>query len=334
MARPLRLEHRGALWHVTSRGNNREMIFHDDDDRESFLGILAGVVALFNWRIHAWVLMGNHYHILLSTPEPTLSRGMQRLNQRYAQDSNRKYDRCGHLFQGRFKAHLVDEATWMLEAARYVVLNPVRAGMVERPEDYRWSSYRASAGLERAPWWLSDSIVRHFHRDLPEARNAYREFVQRKVGSDESIWSHLKGQIYLGSAEFIAKVQTLIDAEPRSTEHPSPQRNVDRPKLVETAETAAAMMDADLDEIRTTRGHPGRAVIAHLARIESLSRLREIAALLGLRSYGHVSTLVRRVETDRNRIPGLAHLIDSCITTLRAHAPPLPPPEVLIRQPF
>ena len=334
MARPLRLEYHGALWHVTARGNNREFIFHDDDDRNAFLSILANVVRMFNWRLHAWVIMGNHYHLMVSTPEPTLSKGMQRLNQLYAQRSNRKYQRSGHLFQGRFKAFLIDKHTWMLEVARYVVLNPVRAGMVRRPEEYRWSSYRSTAGLAPSPSWLTDEIPRGFHRDMNKGRKAYREFVLGKIDEIDSIWSNVKGQIYLGSEAFIDQVQALIDSNPRSEEHPMWQRYVARPTAIEAAETAASVLGTELDEVRATHGHPAKGVIAHVARVESLCTLREIARLLGLGSPGHVSDLSRRTGSSYRRVPAIRNRIDECVRALRSHAPPLPPEDVLIRAPF
>src|SRR5712692_7942277 len=154
MSRPLRLEHPGAVWHITSRGNDRQRIFSDDVDRECFVSLLGRTVDLFRWRLHAFVLMGNHYHLVLETPELTLSRGMRQLNGLYAQAFNRRHKRAGHLYQGRFKAILVEKDSHLLELVRYVVLNPVRAGLATSAKDWPWSSYRGTAGLARAPEWL------------------------------------------------------------------------------------------------------------------------------------------------------------------------------------
>jgi putative transposase len=110
VSRPLRLEYPGAVWHVTSRGNERRDVFRDDEDRGRFLAVLAWTVGLFRWRLHAYVLMGNHYHLLLETPEPTLSRGMRQLNGVYTRAFNRRHRRSGHLFQGRFKAIVVEKS--------------------------------------------------------------------------------------------------------------------------------------------------------------------------------------------------------------------------------
>ena len=151
MSRPLRPEVPGAIWHITSRGNERHSIFVDEEDRERFLALLGKVAADFNWRCYAFVLMGNHYHLMVETPEATLSRGMRQLNGVYTLGFNRRHGRVGHLFQGRFKAILVERESHLLELIRYVALNPVRAGLVAAPQEWKWNSYRATAGFEPGP---------------------------------------------------------------------------------------------------------------------------------------------------------------------------------------
>ena len=159
MARPLRLEFAGALYHVTSRGDRREDIYEDDEDRVAFLNVLASVARRFNWLVHAYCLMSNHYHLLIETPDGNLSQGMRQLNGVYTQYSNRRHRRVGHLFQGRYKAILVQKESYLLEVACYIVLNPVRAGMVRSAGDWPWSSYRATAGREAIPEWLTTDWV-------------------------------------------------------------------------------------------------------------------------------------------------------------------------------
>jgi len=146
MARPLRLEFRGALYHVTSRGEGREDIYVDDADREEWLDVPGEVCGRFNWMVHAYCLMTNHYHVLLETPDGNLSRGMRQLNGVYTQRFNRAHARVGHVFQGRYKAVIVQKDAYLMELARYIVLNPVRARMVRSAREWRWSSYRATAG--------------------------------------------------------------------------------------------------------------------------------------------------------------------------------------------
>jgi len=136
MARPLRIEYEGALYHITTRGNARAAIFLADEDRNLFLKTLSEVPIRYGWICHAYCLMPNHYHLLVETPSPNLSRGMQLLNGIYTQEFNRQHKRSGHLFQGRFKAILVEKESHLLELARYIVLNPVRAGMVTSIDDW------------------------------------------------------------------------------------------------------------------------------------------------------------------------------------------------------
>src|SRR4051812_21754129 len=163
MSRPLRLEFPGSLWHITQRGNERRPTFRTDDDRQHFLDLLAEAVRRFKWVISAYALMLNHFHLLIElTGDDTLSRGMKWLNGTYAQWFNRKYARPRHLFQGRFHGFLIDRDTYFLEVSRYVVLNPVRAGIVEYPEEYAWTSYRATAGYVDRPDWLAvDRALEH-----------------------------------------------------------------------------------------------------------------------------------------------------------------------------
>ena len=149
MARPLRIEYPGAVYHVTSRGDERKAIFGDDCDRESFLNSLHKVVKRYNWLCHAYCLMGNHYHLIIETPDGNLSLGMRQLNGVYTQLFNKRHDRVGHLFQGRYKAILVQKDSHLQETCRYVVLNPVRAQMVEKPDQWIWSSYSATTGQSK-----------------------------------------------------------------------------------------------------------------------------------------------------------------------------------------
>ncbi|MDQ6994227.1 MAG: transposase, partial [Mariprofundaceae bacterium] len=147
MTRPIRIEYAGALYHVTSRGDRQEDIYIDDVDRSSFLTLLAQVSKDYNWLIHAYCLMDNHYHLLVVTPDGNLSKGMRQLNGVYTQLTNRYHGKVGHVFQGRYKAILVQKENYLLELARYIVLNPVRARMVREAKGWPWSSYRQTAGI-------------------------------------------------------------------------------------------------------------------------------------------------------------------------------------------
>ncbi len=224
MARPLRIEFAGALYHVTARGNERRDIFFSDDDRSQFLDTLGEVCARFNWRCHAFCQMTNHYHLLIETPEANLSRGMRQLNGVYTQQVNRRHRRVGHLFQGRFTGILVQRETYLLELARYIVLNPVRARVVAAAGDWAWSSYRATAGLvHRPPFLTTDWLLSVFGDERDVARKAFERFVADGSGRP-SPWAQLKNQIYLGSEEFVEQMQRRIDARQPLDEIPAKQK--------------------------------------------------------------------------------------------------------------
>lgn len=180
VARPLRLRPAGGVFHITARGNRRQAIFEDDRDREQFLRLLADVVQRNGWQCHAFCLMPNHYHLLVETPEPNLSAGMHRLNGVYAQWFNRRHGVDGHLFQRRFHSVLV-ESTWhLLETSRYIVLNPVRAGLCRHPREWTWSSYRTMLGAgnrSESSLLTVDWLLAQFGRTTSTARAAYRRFV-------------------------------------------------------------------------------------------------------------------------------------------------------------
>ena len=224
MARPLRIEFAGALYHVTSRGDGQEDIYLEDGDRELWLATLAEVCERCDWLIHAYCQMTNHYHLLLETPEGNLSKGMRQLNGVYTQRFNQAYDRVGHVFQGRYKAILVQKEGYLLELSRYIVLNPVRARIVRTVRDWPWSSYRATAGMTPAPPWLeSDRILAEFGRRKKDAREKYRRFVGEGK-NQPSPWENLKNQIYLGSDAFVAAMQRRISKDQHLGEIPKIQR--------------------------------------------------------------------------------------------------------------
>lgn len=224
MARPLRLEYPGALYHVTSRGNARARIYLDDADYRGFLELTGEVCERHNWRIHAYCFMGNHYHLVVETPDPTLSQGMRQLNGVYTQDFNRRHARAGHLFQGRYTAIVVDKDRYLLELARYVVLNPVRARMVKSPGQWPWSSYTATIGKTPAPRGLqTDFLLAQFGTRKSEARARYIRFVAE--GKDQpTVWQQLRGQIYLGDETFVKKLHQRHPPDEHLTEVPRAQR--------------------------------------------------------------------------------------------------------------
>ena len=233
MTRPVRIEFEGALYHVTSRGDRREAIYEDDSDRVRFLEILGEVIETFNWVCHSYCQMTNHYHLVIETIDGNLSKGMRQLNGVYTQTSNRRHGRVGHLFQGRYKAILVDGDSYLLELTRYVVLNPVRAGMVAVPGDWRWSSYLDMLGERSPPAWLAtDGLLAQFSTDRQGAVRRYMEFVAKGIGK-ESIWRDLSRQIYLGDEAFVERMQAKCEGLSKSVGVPLAQKRPPAPPLEE-----------------------------------------------------------------------------------------------------
>lgn len=207
MARPLRLEYAGALYHVTARGDRREDIFFQDKDRVEFLSVLKEVCERFNWVIHAYCQMINHYHLLVETVDGNLWRGMRQLNGVYTQRFNRCHGLTGHLFQGRYKGILVQKDAYLLELSRYVVLNPVRARMVVDPADWPWSSYGAVVGKAPVPVWLdADWLLSQFGSERLSAITAYRQFVLEGLGNLSPL-NQVRHQALLGDDMFVAQHQ-------------------------------------------------------------------------------------------------------------------------------
>jgi REP element-mobilizing transposase RayT len=281
MARPLRIEYEGAAYHVTSRGNARQDIFLADSDREVFLEVLGDVVQRYGWTCHAYCLMTNHYHLLLETPEANLSRGMRHLNGVYTQAFNRRHGRSGHVLQGRFKAIVVEKETHLLELARYVALNPVRAGAVRSARDWPWSSYRATAGMEEAPEFLTtDWVLARFHRSPARATNLYREFVKQGRGVDA--WTELRGGILLGTDDFVDKLKPLLSDYQTLKEIPRRERLATRPSLDELFSDVRDKAERD------------RRIHAAVRAYEYT--LQVVADFLGLH-YSTISVIAKRVDS-------------------------------------
>jgi putative transposase len=277
MARPLRLEFPHALYHVTARGDGREDIYVSDEDRLAWLDTLGQVCARFNWVCHAYCLMSNHYHIVVETPNANLSKGMRQLNGVYTQWFNRTHQRVGHVFQGRFKAILVEKDSYLLELARYVVLNPLRAKMVRRIEQWPWSSYRATCGQVPPPAWLhTDFVLSQFGSQRARAVTKYVAFVHEGKGLP-SVWSALQGQIYLGSNAFIKKMQTELEKKPNLTEIPRVQRRA---------------LAHDLGEYAEAHERDEAIAMAYLSGHHTMAAIAEHFGV----HYTTVSRLVRRFE--------------------------------------
>lgn len=280
MARPLRIEYPGAVYHVTARGNARMATFLDDADRRRFLALLEEVVVRFKWACHAYCLMENHYHLLVEISTGNLSTGMRHLNGVYTQYFNRRHQREGHLFQGRYKAILVERDNYLLEVCRHVVLNPVRTHVTERPEDYSWSSHRATAGMDEAPHLLTTHwVLSQFGPDRAQAQQHYHDFVMEGLGR-KSIWEDLRSQCLLGSASFLAEIRPALKGKAALRDIPPLQRMLFRPSLAELLapgkyagkeERNALMKKASL-EYGYSFSEIGRHVGLHYATVSRIVR--------------------------------------------------------------
>jgi putative transposase len=205
-------------------------VFKDDEDRQNFLNTLQHVNKRYNWICHAYCLMTNHYHLLIETPDGNLSLGMLQLNGVYTQLFNKRHGRNGHLFQGRYSAILIQKDSHLLEVCRYVVLNPVRAKMAERPDQHAWLSYNATAGKAKVPTCLTvDWVLGQFSRTRRTAEKEYRQFVSRGIG--KTIWHEVRGQAILGEEAFGDKLVDHLRKHRNMPEIPRSQRYANRPEL-------------------------------------------------------------------------------------------------------
>ncbi len=272
MARPLRIEYPNALYHVMARGNARTRIYGDEADRTAFLTMLARTVDRHELRCHAYCLMTTHYHLVVETPRGNLSRAMHYLNGVYGQAFNRRHDRVGHLFAGRFKSVLIEADSYLLTAARYVVLNPVRAGYCNHPGNWRWSSFRATAGMAPEPAFLQTAtLLAPFGGGELVGRQRFADWVcegSTATDGELSAWSHS----ILGRAEFVASQAASVPDVP---EIPLALRRPARPPISELLGS-----------------HPYDGI--RIAYRDHGYRLREIAAHLGV----HYSTVSRRLRLE------------------------------------
>ena len=300
---------------MTARGNERRDVFRGDADRFRFLEVLAAVADRFRWRLHAFVLMENHFHLLVETPMPNLGRGMRQLSGVYTQWFNRQHGRVGHLFQGRYKAILVERETHLLELVRYVVLNPVRAKLVRTPQEWPWSSFRATAGLDQAPAWLETAwTVERFGPRRAEAARRFREFVAEGKGARYDPWSLVRNQVFLGSERFLREVKRK--AVPAERPRGIPRAQFDLPATpTNVVRAVSRLVGRSLDEMKA---QPRilireRRVLASALRRHAQAHLHEIGLLLGVGEW-QASVLATRgdeaLESDPRASARLSELLE------------------------
>ena len=297
MGRQLRIEYPGAYYHVTTRGNEKKDIFKSKRDREKFLSYLESAVVRYGANIHAYCLMSNHYHLLIETPSGNLSQVMQHINGAYTNYFNAKRKRAGYLFQGRYKALVIEADEYATELSRYIHLNPVKSGMVGGPDEYRWSSYQDYTGVRKAPEWLTtDFILGMFGKSDGLAQKQYRQFVEELAGTD--LGSLLKGAVaatILGSDDFVVKIQEEhVDTKQYDRNLPALKQLANRPSLVRIIE---AVKDAFEGKKRLEE----KAAI-YLCHKYSGAKLKEIGKHFGVKDSA-VSQSSRRfaLEVDQDK---------------------------------
>jgi len=298
------------LYHVISRGNERRAIVRDDADRKRWLKLLDQVVRRRGWQVLAWVLMDNHFHLYLRTPQPDLSAGMHDLNAGYATLFNRRHSRCGPLLQGRFKAVLVEQESHDWELTRYIHLNPVRAGLAGRPEVYPWSSCSAYLNPRIAPEWLIWQEVLTSHgRGINSARRAYLAFLNEGVFHPPTCpLSATVGSALLGSPAFIERMQTLLTGRPADPEIPQAKRLRRQPSLQEISREVCQLLGSD-PEILMRRGrqnNEARSTAIYLARMLTTTPVAQIGQHFGGIRSAAVSHIVHAVADRRTKDRRLA----------------------------
>ena len=247
MARPLRIQYSGAFYHVTSRGNERKAIFKTDKDRERFLSYLQSAHERYGAVIHVYCLMSNHYHLLVETPRSNLSQILHHLNGAYTTYFNLKRQRSGHLFQGRYRAILVEKDVYCQELSRYIHLNPLRTGMVKDLREYPWASYPYYIGLKKSPSWLETGyILGYFGQEEGRAQRKYKGYVEEAVGVEiKNPLTAVFGSTFLGSQGFINQVRQRLKIlkDPDTRNIPVLKALVERPSLEEIKKRVGDMVE-------------------------------------------------------------------------------------------
>ena len=322
MARPLRVQYPGALYHITSRGNEKKNIYLDDSDRRRFLEILQDYHDRLGILIHCFVLMDNHYHVVLETPGGNLLKVMHGINSGYTGYFNPKYGRVGHLFQGRYKGILIDKDSYLLQVSRYVHLNPVRAKIVEMPEEFEWSSYGGYMRKRKELKWVEYSwILSNFGSDNKRARSNYRKFVEEGVDRIvDNPFKNVYGQVLLGGEKFIERIRNLIKNQPLGEGIVERKRfkgvvNVD--ELVRAASDAFGVKKEDL-KTRGSRNNKARNVAIYLAKRYCGLSNQEIGEIFGGIHYSAVSKVSSRLEEEMKRDKRLNRLIEEIKSRVKA----------------
>ena len=314
MARPLRIEYPGAFYHVTNRGHRQEPIVMDERDKERFISCLERMAKQFYVLVHSYCLMTNHYHLILETPEGNLSRAVQWLNVSYATYYNRRHNYAGHLFQGRFKAVLVDAGEYLEVLSRYIHLNPVRAGIESYAWDYAWSSCRYFVGPRKAPDWLEvNRILEGFSRSRRVARQRYAAYLSEE--NQANPFDDVVGGSLLGSRHFSEWVRgTFLSERKTDREIPQLKELKPRPEVEMIVEEVAKHFNVAPEHILVSgrKRNIGRDVAIYLSRELSSMSGRHLGRYFGGVSGANITMrfngIAHSLKKDRKLIKDIKYL--------------------------
>jgi putative transposase len=308
MGRPLRIEYAGAHYHVTSRGNEGNDVFKGQKDREQFLSYLESAVFRYGAVVHVYCLMSNHYHLLLETPSGNLSQIMKHINGAYTNYFNAKRKRQGHLFQGRYKAILIDADEYAKELSRYIHLNPVRAGMAPRPEAYRWSSYLDYIGGRKSHEWLKRQFILGYFGNGNNACKSYQKFVEDLIENEyESPLNGTTAATILGGAEFVSSMATKhLDGRRHDRDLPAINKLSAKPTLDSIIEAASTL---------TAKNRLSEKAGIYLCHKYSGRKLKEIGEKFGIKESA-VSQASRRFAEEMKRNNDVRKVVEKLRTDL------------------
>jgi len=296
MARQLRIEYEGAFYHVTSRGNQRGKVFFQSKDMEKFLEILGRTKERYGYNLHAYTLMDNHYHLLLETPKANISQIMQNINTSYTVYINKKYRRSGHLFQGRFKGIIVDKDEYLITLSRYIHLNPVRAKIVQKLEDYKWTSYKAFIGIGKNALVDTTDTLSYFSEEKRKASKAYKGFVESGIGGKEEPFNEVEVGMILGGKTFKAKILKLLDKTEAHEELPQINKFRGKIPIDEVIEACCSYYGKDQKElVKRGKGKSERQIAIYLSKVLSGKKNSEVGKYFGIKGPA-VSGVIKTIE--------------------------------------
>jgi len=321
MGRPLRIEFKNAVYHITSRGNERKKIYRDDGDKEKFLGLLEDYKNRCNFLIHCFVLMDNHYHLVIETLRPNLIKIMHGLNSGYTGYFNKKYKRSGHLFQGRYKAIIVDKENYLLELSRYVHLNPLRAKIINKPQDYKWSSYggyirkKEVNNLNNYNWLLSI-----FGNEEKKSRRQYKEFVEEGIAKKlENPVKRAVGNMILGSKEFIDSILVKIDRDEIGQEIANRNeilKTINPQEVIKEVSNKYKIKPIEITNTGT-RNNEARNVAIYVTRNVCELSNKETAKIFGGIKESAVSKVVKRLENNIKTNKALKQITEQLMSNVK-----------------